>query len=287
MRWPIAGFVALSLGAATAPAAQGSDAQAYRFRLTRGAGTEVCDAYLKRLQATHFEHPPYCGRPENDSIAGFPLLHREMLSAARAFMLYNRVSGFIVYGDQYWTEHEAERWRARNSSFRPAQATVASVEASFKADFLRVWRYDPSIDIENDGTKDDLIVWFGDGVSPVVGSCGALPSNVDYPTRVGQLPFFVSPAMDAIDIDRTMKVFGAPSRDQPSKATGHMNKPHMIGSQISFFEFGGIYYFDTFLNESPDLEASGAKERRLADMLGVFVHKGGATREVCEYHVTQ
>jgi len=259
--------------------------QPYRFRQTKGAGTEVCDAYLKRLQATHFEHPPYCGRPENDSVPGFSLLHRVALSATETFALYNRVEGLFLRGDQYWAEHQEEFWKAKNSTFRPAQATLKSVDASLKADFLRVWRYEPPIDVENGATPDNLVVWYGEGVGPS-GYCGGTPSNVPEPLRVNQLPFFVAAAGNAIDVDRTMKVFGARTDNRSAALAGQPKEPHMIGSHISFFEYKGVYYFDTFLDASQDGQDE-AKAYRLANTLAVFLNKSGETREMCEYHVIQ
>ncbi|HYM42363.1 MAG TPA: surface-adhesin E family protein [Steroidobacteraceae bacterium] len=268
------------VAAQTAETASGDGV--FRFRLTRGKGTEVCDAYLKRLRATHFERPPYCGRPENNVVPGFAQLQRDPLSSTQVLALENRVFGLMSRADQYWMEHEEERWKAANSTFRPAQPTLARVDASLNAGFLKVWRYEPPIDVENNGGKDNLIVWFGEDVGPS-GSCGTVPSNIPEPLRMNQLPFFLTAAGDAIDVDRTMKVFGVGIGDQSAKAAGQISKPpEMIGSQFSFFEYNGVYYFDTFPNAASIPEKPG-----LADTLAVFLHKDGQTHKVCEYSVTQ
>ena len=55
--------------AATANREAPNDSERYRFKLARGHGLPVCEAYLQRLNMPLYPRPPYCGRPESDALA--------------------------------------------------------------------------------------------------------------------------------------------------------------------------------------------------------------------------
>jgi hypothetical protein len=66
----------------------------YLFKLTKGAGTPVCEAFLQRLNTTKYLRPPSCGIPENDSIPGFSKLNRVMLTKDEVERLWSHVLWF-------------------------------------------------------------------------------------------------------------------------------------------------------------------------------------------------
>jgi hypothetical protein len=112
---------------------------------------------------------------------------------------------------------------------------------------LAVWRYDPAVDIENDGARDDLIVWYGSGVSD-------------------------------LDETKTMAVFGHPLGESDPRL-----RLRMIGPQIGIFEYQGVFYFDTVFDARGDFTGHRVGDPELLNTLGVFLRKNGETHQVCEY----
>ncbi|HEX5926484.1 MAG TPA: hypothetical protein VFY45_21825, partial [Baekduia sp.] len=64
-----------------------------------GHGVDVCEAYTKRLNRSEFQNFPFCGRPEDDSVAGFERLVREPLSEQELLKIGDQVDGFLLVGD--------------------------------------------------------------------------------------------------------------------------------------------------------------------------------------------
>lgn len=255
----------------------------WHFRLTKGAGTPVCDAYLQRLKLTEFEHPPYCGRPENDSVPGFASLHRVPLSPEEILALHNHVSGLMLDGDQYALDHRADR--LRSLGMKPPEHSLANVQVSLRAGWLNAWRYQPPVDIENDGSRDNLVMWFGEGASPGAGVCGAESSNLPYPFRAGQVALFITPAGSSIDVEATAKIFGHPYPYAATKEGANRAGLRMIGPEIGVFQYQGLFYFDTFFDALGDWNNARSGNPKLIDTLGVFLRAEGKTREICEYRM--
>lgn len=198
-------------GAAVAAGPTTGDKQDYEFALTKGSGDRVCEAYLLRLRATQFAKPPYCGRLENATVLGFERLRRVPLAADEIVALFPRIQSRSIHGDQYAQEQIDASNRSRGvrapTSARPIDALVSSYVASGS---LSVWRYDPPIDIENDGSKDNLIVWYGAAAGVAKGPCGAESTNTSGTIRQSQLALFLTTDDKAVDEARTMRVFGHP-----------------------------------------------------------------------------
>jgi hypothetical protein len=68
----------------------GENVRRYPFKLTKGRGIPVCEAYLQRLNSTLYSTPPFCGRPENNSVPGFEALTRvpDGLRPKRSFLCW-------------------------------------------------------------------------------------------------------------------------------------------------------------------------------------------------------
>src|ERR1700691_1072919 len=128
-----------------------------RFILVQGRHVEVCEAYLARLNATKFEHPPFCDRPENTSVPGFALLRRVPLTPAEAFELW------LSVGAMEKPASNTEDW------------TLAAATQELGRTIL-AWKYDPEVDIQNNGSMQPLIMWRGSrvifGIESSVFSCG-------------------------------------------------------------------------------------------------------------------
>ncbi len=127
--------------------------------LTKGQGRPVCEAYLQRLNQTVYYEPPYCGRPENDQVPGFVRLHRIILDPDEVSKLYGQVGAFLL----------------RSNSTPPQVQNAQEMEEVSRAagsHKILVWRYEPRVDVENDGTTTNLIVWTGSPISSTGKACG-------------------------------------------------------------------------------------------------------------------
>jgi hypothetical protein len=253
-----------------------------RFRLTKGHGVPVCEAYLQRLNVTTFEQIPQCGRPENDSVPGFRLLHRDTPAKDELARLAQHVTNFMVGQKQDSLDTYLDKQGHRKTSATDYERQVRNPD-------LRVWRYDPPVDIDNDGQPDSVLMWQGPGASDYCQTCGSSQAGRPDPFVVQQRPFILRPASDWIDEDRTRAIFGRP----------HAPKfDDFLGPSISIFEYRGRVYFDSFFDPlrgdfEGNLRASDrgaqvtvAGNVALLDILGVFERRGNVTGQICEYAVT-
>jgi len=227
-----------------------SDLSRYKFQLEKGAGVPVCEAYLQRLNQTEFEAPPFCGRPENDPIPGFSLLHRVPLSPAETARLYPRILTFL--GGQ------------RSTPPLPLDSyATANANTGGSGPVIFAWHYAPPVDIDNDGSHRDVVVWTGPPAEYLNRPCGSMPddSRLTQPLRWSQLAFVLTNGGLDLDDARSLATFGRPSQTQ--------FRP--IGFSLDIFRYGNETYFDTFL------------EKPLQDRLAVFVHRNGTTLQVCQY----
>ena len=261
------------------------------FSLLKGKGLSVCDAYLERLNATEwgaYEKLPTCGRPESDSVEEFMKLNRVPLTAEQISNLWSGVFNFVYSGN---SGKGNDFIRATPSTYKPIQ----EVQDSIKNGGLKVWRYKPPVDIDNDGKPDDdVIVWQG---GTRQGICGrhAGPSNT---INIHQAYVF-SVDWQTLELNeaRTRELTEHPVGGYPTTTTngmfgGFYRDYRPIGREMEIFAYQGQYYFDTFFDGWGDFEGKrradwGNGKRRvknsLADILGVFQRKDDATKQICEY----
>jgi len=111
----------------------------YVFRLTKGKGVPVCEAYLQRLNTSGFDfsHRPYCGRPEDDSVPGFTKLIRVPLKPAEINRLYKLAYNFEFPPGQF----------EKDGPIRTGKVNVTAEVGHG----LEAWGYDPPVDVFNDG----------------------------------------------------------------------------------------------------------------------------------------
>jgi len=243
--------------------------------LTKGRGVPVCDAYLQRLNLAEYTYPPYCDRPENDQVEGFELLNRIPLTIEEAFSFGDKVRNFTQNGDQ------------NLFSNRRSFITEAIVQTELGHTIL-AWRYDPPVDIDNDGKADSLFVWNGYGASHGIYKCGAIKKRD--PWWQNQLAYVVY--FDAMRIDQRMtkEIFGHPAGKYSITVDGKLidlPKFRPIGTKIGIFKHKGLYYFDTFFDSWGDFQGRRQKDASIGNTLGVFLRSNGTTTQVCEYRWTK
>lgn len=245
------------------------------FRITKGQGVPVCEAYLQRLNTTDYQgghaypQAPFDGIPESDAIPGFALLHRVMLQSDRIIQMSEPL-------ERWWEQinpHLTGYWGATPDIVRRGGIVA--------------WRYEPSLDIDNNGKPVDFVVWRGYGLSGAAGRCGE-PFNPNYTwsMRCQQLPLVMKDDLQ-INYTKTAELFervGASGPDRDS--AGEIVHPFVpVGFFITPFVYRGTTYFSTFFNEYGDYEGKRQGEWKLWNTLGVLVRHRNKEQEVCEYQL--
>jgi hypothetical protein len=239
-----------------------------RFKLMKGHGIPLCEAYLQRLNAIVYSDPPYCDRPENDAIPGFKVLDRVPLETQEMI----EMSGSLF-----------KRW------VQPNPHLTASWQIDERGAMgIGAWRYKETIDLGNNGQPQNVLVWQGYGLSggPM---CGR-PANNKGPEigwRPRQLPLVLQQDNKSIDEQKTAEIFGSQGKadwvvDRPWVPKDGVFPFRPIGRSIGIFEYRGIIYFDTFFDLTGDDQGKRAGVPRFANTLGVFLRKHERTSEICE-----
>lgn len=262
----------------------------YRFTLSKGGGRPICEAYLQRLSQAEFYRPPYCGRPESTVVPGFVVLRSQYLTAPEILQLVTKVDNFMGGIPQDRPELGVEMGPSgavRGQNGKPVRVPAWRLKDIIGAMDIQVWRYIPGVDIDNDGKKDNVILWHGIGASNWDGVCGAIYANNPEGQFVDQRAFVLTPDGTRIDGVETKAVFGLPNGGYLGIING---KPAYdkgfapIGYSIGIFQYKSAYYFDTFFNpDFGDFYGRRKNDKALRYVLGVFEHKINRTREICEY----
>ncbi len=256
----------------------GEDPKWYRQKrqihvaLTKGQGVPVCEAYLQRLNQTYFYEPPYCGRPENDQVPGFAQLHAVRLSAVEV----NRL--LVAQANLTEALHLVPAPDALALAASPHTSPVyldtrGLLAAVSPGQNISVWRFDHSVDIDNDGAPDSIILWRS-GSSPVWSQCG---QQLTHSWNLqGPIAFILTADNSAIDERRTLDLFG--NSESFGAAT-------MQRSSIGVFGYRGEFYFDAFnMNPEPGGTAPVAQypPEHYRNILHVFHRKGGRLEQSCQ-----
>ena len=178
------------------------------FELLEGHGVAVCEAYLRHLNSIAFTASPMCDRFPEDPVGGLGKLERIPLSSEEVFALQEKAMGFVQTGDQDVFAKIHEERKRLGVPVYPLQ-TLSSIEKDLNST-LKVWRYSPLVDVDNDGTPDNVIMWQGLGSSAASIRCGArdLADNVQIAPTVA---FVLSADGTRIDVRRTRSLFGSES----------------------------------------------------------------------------
>ena len=246
-------------------------ASAYHFRVMKGRGVAVCDAFLKRLNLAHYQTPPQCGIPESHSIPGFSELHKVPLSRNEAAQLWPHVFYFTL--DQHQFGH--------------MKSEELSSDIGFLDNGMWAWRYDPPISLNNSGAPDNVLMW--QGVSTLAsGQCGdqvflAGKLTLNTPPRYG---YVLTPDSQQIDEQKTKELFGHPGAPPGTPSVPATYEP--LGPFEDIFEYQGQYFLDTFYVQGwGDIDGQRTDDPAIDKVLAVFLRaKGGVTQQVCEYRMT-
>lgn len=255
------------------------------FRLTKGSGVSVCRAYLDRLNQGKQAGFPFCDRPESGEEYGFIPLSRVPLSDQQMRELGNRAHSFMSSRDQ--DSVEKANVHSLRLGLKPTEWMTDRTIARYVGTDIFVWRYDPLVDIDNDGVLDQIVVWRGYPVGSHLPGCGR-GDKWNWIMSDTQMPFFVDAALTRIDEDKTMRVFGHPlggyKISKEGEESRYSDKFRPIGLTIGIFNYEGTHYFDTFFDSWGDIEGDRRADPAIRSTLGVFLHKDGKTRQICEYY---
>jgi hypothetical protein len=259
-----------------------------RVKLIKGQGVPVCEAYLQRLNQTVFHEPPSCGRPENDQVPGFARLNRVPLDAwvvnatyAHAYNLSHRTSDNYRLIRPFVDSRDVAALRVAQGLIQRQQPIPAVADSAG----ISAWRFNPQVDIDNDGQPDTVAIWRD--FPPLwdkgpFHACGAQSRDAYDISPVDQVPFIL---YTAIDTARTVEVFGDPSplpkalQLDPRRPTGEQEYQWIrpLGTSIDVFEYRGKYYFDTTKNPRNETVLQ-------QNTIYVYLREHGETRDLCEYH---
>jgi len=252
-----------------------------KFELLKGHGMPACEAYLRHLNSIAFTNSPMCDRFPEDPVGGLEKLERVSLSPDEVFALQEKVMGFVQTGDQdVFAKMHEERKRLHVPVY-PLQ-TLSSIEHDLHR-ILEVWRYSPQVDVDNDGTPDNVIMWQGLGSSAAAIRCGArdLADNVLITPTV---PFVLSADGTRIDVRRTRTLFGFQSLHEhgvgAEEAENQKYKP--MGTTVGIFKFRGRYYFDSFYKWGAAHAKNRSEVRGTVQRLSVYFRQNDVTKQVCE-----
>jgi hypothetical protein len=256
---------------APADSAPDSPEMHFRFKLSKGRGVPVCEAYLQRLNQTVYVSPPYCDRPESDSVPGFAKLHRVPLPISDVNRLLPQVDNF----SHPLTPTPERSWVIQPDGTRKLQPSWPP--ALIRELAVPIWQYNPAVDIDNDGHPANLVVWRNDtSPGPV---CGQELTTRPVVVRSAQFAYFLTPGNATIDVARTKATFERPPGAVPDPNHRGFNP---IGLAVGIFEYRSRYYFDTFYSAT-DLQGQAVSE----DTLGVFQRLNGGTQELCRYDMSE
>ncbi|MGZ3814787.1 MAG: hypothetical protein ACXVA0_23845 [Mucilaginibacter sp.] len=227
------------------------------FKLTQGQGTEVCDAYLQRLNATEFlDNDPTKGRVTEPLLKGFADLKPVPLTAEEIQRLYYKIQSFEQYQDQdllekYNALHKDEAVIKLQAQRLPEEIR-RTMDENQKMPFVR---YQVTLDLDNDGFPSNTVIKNNKGV------------------------YIVDHQLQQIDEARMKAIFA--DREILDWPTVVQFPP--LASSISVFSYNDKYYFDGLLDVILSTRFPPRVYRYVPVMIGVFIHEQYQTHQVCEY----
>ncbi|HNY65298.1 MAG TPA: hypothetical protein PKM41_07645 [Deltaproteobacteria bacterium] len=250
-----------------------TEASYQKFTLVKGKGTEVCEAYLERLNKTWFERLPFCDRPDNTNLPGFEKLNRVNLTAEEIYPLYYGIDSFLS-GNKKLNDESEKKSRVNGINKRNA---INCIEKEIQNLDLSASRYDPPIDFDNDGKPDNLLLWKRY-------RCGSYEGGDPFPRHGQTIVLVLTPDSMAVDEANTKRLVGHPIGGFPtSDKKGFYKGFRPVGTSMGIFRYKGTTYFDTFFDSWGDFSGKRRKSPDISRTLGVFKREGQKTKQVCEY----
>lgn len=263
-----------------------SEPRRWRFSLVEGSA-DVCPAYVSRLNQSEFSTYPICDRPEDDHVAGFEKLNRVPLSVEEVERLYDTAVGLIRRGDpDYFRRSREQRGLSPSRSDGPEFARENQSRVS-RGDVPLFYRFDPEIDIDNDGVADDVVIWKQTGVT-----CGSLSARAGYSGPIfSETHLLILDANGDVDVQRTKELLGHPGgesvtyRDEQGREqTLDFSRLRFrtIGNSNGVFAYRGRYYYDTFYGSTGDFNNQRVGLSGITHVIAVLAHSDGETKLMCE-----
>lgn len=228
------------------------------FKLVKGQGVEVCEAYLKRLNETEFlDNDPIKGRVHEPLLDGFMDLKPIPLMAEQIQKLYPKINAFDFFQDQdaFSDKKQQSIEQLKKKQQESLEYVNSYIERHKETPFVR---YQVLLDLDNDGIADDTVIKNQNSV------------------------YIVDNSLSRINEQRMKMIFANQKVLQwiTIKAFPPLAYP------INVFNYKGRYYFDGFVDLAVSDTDSGViilflKNKPLT--LGVFLNKKNQTKKICEY----
>jgi hypothetical protein len=262
---------------ADAPLAPTDDSK--HFALRKGEGIAVCAAYLKLLNSTTFDRTPFCGRPEEGPVNGFTPLERRYLNADEILVIYKNVLEFMTHNDQL---HAEKFFNPYIGSWEQNPITISEIQTFLTRNWMRVWTYARPLDIENNGSPVNLLIWQGYGATDTGSVCGGGQDD-DHPwdfQYTDQRAFVLASDARSIDEIKTREIFGRIANPATS-ASPHVRKGDQtvrpgfrpVADTIGVFKYDGRYYIQ--VENKPPSAGDGLPPIR------VMLREHTRTSEIC------
>jgi hypothetical protein len=230
------------------------------FKLVKGQGTEVCEAYLERLNKTEFlDNHPTKGRVIEPLLNGFTDLKPVPLTVEEIKGILLNINSFELYQDQdivekYIQQHQGDS--LSKSLIMNNEALLDDikkyVEMDKKTPFVR---YQVKLDLDNDGIATNTVIKNNNSI------------------------YIVEDSLQRLDEARMMAILG----DQDILRWPSVTVFPPLAFPVTVFGFKGKYYFDGFQNFIMTSQRPPMLRQELPMLLKVFSHQGYQTKQVCEY----
>jgi hypothetical protein len=266
----------------------------FHASLLKGEAT-VCKDYVKRLNQMIFVRElrptrsgwinnPHCDRGESGAPKGFRLLKREPLSIDELLRLQPSVFAFLDSPTGTPASIPVPSTVHATLPYPPGSAQFRQWTAINARDHYFFYRFEPRVDIDNNGAPDDVVVWKETG-----GPCGELDNGGE--PRILRTDLLVLDRAGRLDMEKTRSLVGHPKGEvlalRSTEDPAHPDEVRAtrfrtIGNNFGVLEYEGVTYFDTFYAEGGDLENRRDGTPNYLETLAVLLHKGGKTQLVCE-----
>jgi|GEM_PF-2172771 len=230
------------------------------FKLIKGQGVEVCEAYLKRLNVTEYlDNNPAKGRITEPLLEGFADLKPVPLTAEEIQRIYFKTISFARYQNQDIMENYIKTRKITkvwdiDITANTLEIINKNIIANQNTPFVR---YQVPLDLDNDGIANDTVIKNNQGV------------------------YVVDKAIRRINEKQMYHIFA----NQELIDWASVIPFPTLAFPITVFNYKNRYYFEGNFNklsikERPFVYIGNPHDPYL---VGVFEHQNKETRRICEY----